>query len=118
VRGGIWRGMQNGGPFRGPAGVDFLHSTSKFWSRGPYRGPHWSYSKIACIGGDLVVDFRYVVNRLSPHDRKKIETMLSPSFTSLAQNSSLEPSWISWLVNHPFPGSVRVDVVVVGVTTD
>jgi hypothetical protein len=31
--------MQNGGPFKGPAGVDFLHSTSTFWSRGAYRGP-------------------------------------------------------------------------------
>jgi hypothetical protein len=41
--------MQNGGPFRGPAGVDFLHPTSKFWSRGPYRGPHWSCSKQTSI---------------------------------------------------------------------
>jgi hypothetical protein len=38
--GEIWRGMQNGGAFGGPAGVEFLHLTSKFWSRGPYRGPH------------------------------------------------------------------------------
>jgi hypothetical protein len=44
VREGIWRGMQNGGLFRGPAGVEFLHKTSKFCSRGLYRGPHWSCS--------------------------------------------------------------------------
>jgi hypothetical protein len=46
VGGGIWRGMQNGGLFRGPAGDGFLHQTSKFWSRGPYGGPRWrcSYS--------------------------------------------------------------------------
>jgi hypothetical protein len=31
--------MQNGGGFGGPAGVEFLHLTSKFWSRGPYGGP-------------------------------------------------------------------------------
>jgi hypothetical protein len=43
--GGIWRGLKNGGSFRGPAGVDFLHSTSKFWSRGPYGSPHKSCSK-------------------------------------------------------------------------
>jgi hypothetical protein len=36
---GIWSGMQNGGFFRGPAVDGFLHQTSKFWSRGPYRGP-------------------------------------------------------------------------------
>jgi hypothetical protein len=41
VRGGIWRGMQNGGLFRGPAGDGFLHQTSKFWSGGPYGGPRW-----------------------------------------------------------------------------
>jgi hypothetical protein len=29
-----WRG------FGGPAGAEFLHLTSKFWSRGPYGGPH------------------------------------------------------------------------------
>jgi hypothetical protein len=39
VRRGIWRDMQNGGSFRDPAGIDFLHSNSKFWSRGPCRGP-------------------------------------------------------------------------------
>jgi hypothetical protein len=37
--------MQNEGLFRGPAGVGFLHKTSKFLSRGPYGGPHWSCSK-------------------------------------------------------------------------
>jgi hypothetical protein len=31
--------MQNRGVFRGPAGVGFLHKTSKFWSRCPYRDP-------------------------------------------------------------------------------
>jgi hypothetical protein len=36
--------MQNGGGFGGPAGVEFLHLTSKFWSRGPYEGPHWRCS--------------------------------------------------------------------------
>jgi hypothetical protein len=36
--GGIWRVMQNGGSFRGSAGVEFLHLTSKFWN----GGPHWS----------------------------------------------------------------------------
>jgi hypothetical protein len=40
----IWRGLKNGGSFRGSVGVDFLPKTSKFWSRGPYRGPHWSCS--------------------------------------------------------------------------
>jgi hypothetical protein len=35
----IWRGMQNGDLFRGPAEDGFLHQTSKFWSRGPYGGP-------------------------------------------------------------------------------
>jgi hypothetical protein len=30
LRGDIWRGMQNGGLFRGPAGDGFLHQTSKF----------------------------------------------------------------------------------------
>jgi hypothetical protein len=52
VGGGIWRGMQNGGGFEGPAGVEFLHLTSKFWSRGPYGGPHWR-----CSNSDK---FRYV----------------------------------------------------------
>jgi hypothetical protein len=46
VGGEIWRGMQNGGGFGGPAGVEFLHLTSKFWSRGPYGGPHWRCSYI------------------------------------------------------------------------
>jgi hypothetical protein len=41
---GIWKGMQNGGLFRGPAGDGFLHQTSKFWSRGPYGGPRWRCS--------------------------------------------------------------------------
>jgi hypothetical protein len=45
VGGEIWRGMQNGGPFEGPAGVDFFHQTSKFWSRVSYIGPCWSCSK-------------------------------------------------------------------------
>jgi hypothetical protein len=31
--------MQNGGGFGGPAGVEFLHLTSKFWSTRPYGGP-------------------------------------------------------------------------------
>jgi hypothetical protein len=44
VGGGIWKGMQNGGLFRGPAGDGFLHQTSKFWSRGPYGGPRWRCS--------------------------------------------------------------------------
>jgi hypothetical protein len=38
--------MQNRGPFGGPAGVDFLHQTFKFWSRDLYGGPHWSCSNI------------------------------------------------------------------------
>jgi hypothetical protein len=46
VREGIWRGMQNGGLFRGSAGDGFLHQTSKFWSRGPYEGPRWRCSKM------------------------------------------------------------------------
>jgi hypothetical protein len=37
VGGGIWRGMQNRGLFRGSAGVVFLHRTSKFWSNSPWR---------------------------------------------------------------------------------
>jgi hypothetical protein len=44
VRVGIWRSMENRGAYRGPAGVDFLSKTFKFWSRGPYRGPHWKCS--------------------------------------------------------------------------
>jgi hypothetical protein len=40
----IWRSMQNEDLFRGPAGVGFLHKTSKFWSRGTYGDPHWSCS--------------------------------------------------------------------------
>jgi hypothetical protein len=44
VGGGIWRGLKNGGPFGGPAGVVFFHQTSKIWSRGQYGGPHWSCS--------------------------------------------------------------------------
>jgi hypothetical protein len=35
----IWRSMENGGPYRGSAGVDFFPKTFKFWSRGPYKGP-------------------------------------------------------------------------------
>jgi hypothetical protein len=49
VGGGIWRGMQNGGLFRGPAGDGFLHQTSKFWSRGPYGGPCWRCSNRAIL---------------------------------------------------------------------
>jgi hypothetical protein len=30
VGGGIWRDMQNGGLFRGPAGVGFLHKPPNF----------------------------------------------------------------------------------------
>jgi hypothetical protein len=30
VGGEIWRGMQNGGPFEGPAGVDFFTKPLKF----------------------------------------------------------------------------------------
>jgi hypothetical protein len=55
---GIWRGMQNVG-LEGKFGgvckmqtrleamleLSFLHQTSKFRSRGPYRGPCWSCSK-------------------------------------------------------------------------
>jgi hypothetical protein len=44
VRVGIWRSMENEGSYRGPAGVVFLPKAFKFWSRGPYRGPHWSCS--------------------------------------------------------------------------
>jgi hypothetical protein len=33
-----WRSMQNEGPFSSLVGVEFLHQTSKFWSRGPFRG--------------------------------------------------------------------------------
>jgi hypothetical protein len=29
----------NGGSFRGPAAVEFMHLTSKFRNRGPYGGP-------------------------------------------------------------------------------
>jgi hypothetical protein len=36
---GIWRSLKNGGSFRGPPRVDFLHLTFKFWSRGPYGSP-------------------------------------------------------------------------------
>jgi hypothetical protein len=49
LRGGIWRGMQNRGLFRGPAGDGFLHQTFKFWSRGPYGGPRWRCSKNLAI---------------------------------------------------------------------
>jgi hypothetical protein len=49
VGGGIWRGLKNGGPFGGPAGVVFFHQTSKIWSRGPYGGSHWSCSKGAMV---------------------------------------------------------------------
>jgi hypothetical protein len=38
VGGGILRGLKNGRPFGGPAGVVFFHQTSKIWSRGPYGG--------------------------------------------------------------------------------
>jgi hypothetical protein len=31
----IWRSMENGGPYKGFAGVGFFHKTSKFWSRAP-----------------------------------------------------------------------------------
>jgi hypothetical protein len=41
---GIWRDPKNVGLFRGLARVDFLYQTSKFWSRGPFRKPHWSCS--------------------------------------------------------------------------
>jgi hypothetical protein len=38
-----WRGNlerhANGGSFRGPAAVEFMHLTSKFRNRGPYGGP-------------------------------------------------------------------------------
>jgi hypothetical protein len=37
-------GMENGGRFKGSAGVVFLYEASKFWSIGPYRGPCWSCS--------------------------------------------------------------------------
>jgi hypothetical protein len=46
VGGGIWSSMQNVGLFRGPAEIGFLHKTSKFWSRAPYKGSHWSCSKL------------------------------------------------------------------------
>jgi hypothetical protein len=47
VGGRIWRGMQNIGLFRGPAGVRFSTKTSKFWSRCPYGGPHWSCANVS-----------------------------------------------------------------------
>jgi hypothetical protein len=45
--------MQNEGLFRGPARVGFLHKTFKFWSFGPYRGPHWSCSNLARVTPEL-----------------------------------------------------------------
>jgi hypothetical protein len=36
---GKWRSIQR------PCWSWFLPKTSKFWSRGPYRGPHWSCSQ-------------------------------------------------------------------------
>jgi hypothetical protein len=57
VRGGIWRSMQNGGLFRGPARDGFLHQTSKFWSRAPHAGPRWRCSKGRIIFLSFVASF-------------------------------------------------------------
>jgi hypothetical protein len=69
---GIWRSMENEGTYRGITGVGFLPEASKFWSRGPYRGPHWSCCKILQI--DLATKFGYLnlSKKSNGFDKRKI----------------------------------------------